>query len=246
MNTQTLKVLSIDFDYFQHTNKDTVQTCYPDGIDLNTELSSLVWSGYYANPKTEDQLKNVALLTDEFALLQQILSSDTNIKMTAPVLITNSHVHIYDFIHRCARQFHADKINLVNIDMHHDILNNNDELDCGNWISFIAKDFKDKCDISWICNPTSLECYGLKEEGILPVDTTLKAIQDCKFDIVFLCRSDNWLPPHLDAYFHQIVMLLQKRFRFVSISDDVKHPRDMEPLIQMQKQCIHHILTQTT
>lgn len=48
-STRSLKVLSIDFDYFQNVNADTIRSCYPDGIDLPTELSTIVWSGYYAN-----------------------------------------------------------------------------------------------------------------------------------------------------------------------------------------------------
>ena len=36
MKKQKLRVLSIDFDYFQVVDKDTVQSCYPDGIDLDT------------------------------------------------------------------------------------------------------------------------------------------------------------------------------------------------------------------
>ena len=47
---QRLRVLSIDFDYFQVVDKDTVQSCYPDGIDLDTSLSTVVWASHYAIP----------------------------------------------------------------------------------------------------------------------------------------------------------------------------------------------------
>lgn len=35
--SQTLNVLSIDFDYFQNVSKDVLMNCYPAGLDLSTE-----------------------------------------------------------------------------------------------------------------------------------------------------------------------------------------------------------------
>ena len=37
--SQTLNVLSIDFDYFQNVSKDVLMNCYPAGLDLSTELN---------------------------------------------------------------------------------------------------------------------------------------------------------------------------------------------------------------
>ena len=34
--SQTLNVLSIDFDYFQNVSKDVLMNCYPAGLDLST------------------------------------------------------------------------------------------------------------------------------------------------------------------------------------------------------------------
>lgn len=232
----TLKILSIDFDYFQKTNKHIMSTCYPDGIDLPTNISSIVWSGYYANPKTADKLKHVNILTHEFETLKQILSSDNNTQPTTPIMIANSHVHIYDFIHKTARTFNAKKINIVNIDMHHDMLNDNSELDCGNWIFHIINDFHRKnINLSWICNPASLDCYDFTENELPNISTTLNDIKNFKFDAIFLCRSDNWLPPHLDVYFHQLIQHIQNRFQNIIIEQDVCEPRNISHLISAQQ-----------
>lgn len=242
---RTLNVLSIDFDYFQKTTKHTIHTCYPDGIDLPTELSTIVWATYYENPKIYEHLKHVTILNDELQLLRQILTSDDNTQKTAPVMITNSHVHIYDFIHKCTNTFHSENINIVNIDMHHDMFNDNTELNCGNWLSHIAQDFK-RHNISWICNPLSLECYGFTKDEIPKVNTSLKAITDCKFDIIFLCRSDNWFPPHLDSEFHNIVQLIQSRFKHVAIESNVKEPRNITDAVNLHKECFAKLKLQTT
>ena len=36
--SQTLNVLSIDFDYFQNVSKDVLMNCYPAGLDLSLSL----------------------------------------------------------------------------------------------------------------------------------------------------------------------------------------------------------------
>ena len=231
-NKRRLKVLSIDFDYFQNVDVDTIRNCYPDGIDLSTKLSSIVWAGYYANDKTKCQLGNVTILDDELNKLRRILTSRNNTRVSTPVLITNSHVHIYDFIHKHARKFNATDVNIVNIDMHHDLFNNNPELDCGNWLSHIHDDFKDHCNISWIANPISKKCYDFNETLNRIVLDSIDSIRDCKFDIIFLCRSDNWLAPHLDTYFNDLVKLISLRFANVNIEECVMNPRNITSLAQ--------------
>lgn len=237
-----LKVLSIDFDYFQNVDKSTLLTCYPDGIDLPTTLSSIVWAGYYATPSSKSQLMKVTILQKELNLLKQILLKNT--KASAPVMITNSHVHIYNFIHEQLQAFQADSLNVVNIDMHHDMFNDNKSLDCGNWVSHIHNEYPNACNISWIANPTALDCYGLSSDGITHIYTSIDAIKDCKFDIVFLCRSDNWLAPHLDAYFEQLVQFMNSCFHHILIETAVMTPRQLQEYsdaIEATMQQIHDL-----
>lgn len=238
-----LKVLSIDFDYFQKVDKSTITNCYPDGIDVPTDVSSIIWSGYYANPKSSEQLQHVDILSEEFETLKSILTSNKNVKKSAPVMIANSHVHIYDFIHKMVPIFKADGVNIVNIDMHHDMFNETGNLDCGNWLSYITDDFKDNCNISWIANPTSIECYGFKTGELSNLPTSIQEIINCKFDIIFLCRSDNWLPPHLDIYFDELVQLIANRFKHISIEKCVQQIRNIQPMIDAQREILAKIMT---
>ena len=39
--SQTLNVLSIDFDYFQNVSKDVLMNCYPAGLDYPLSYQSL-------------------------------------------------------------------------------------------------------------------------------------------------------------------------------------------------------------
>ena len=134
---QRLRVLSIDFDYFQVVDKDTVQSCYPDGIDLDTNLSTVVWASHYAIPSQKEKLDKVFCNQEELRLIRHILNN--NCKATAPVCIANSHVHIYDFIKKNMESFGATSVDVTNVDMHHDLFNDNPYLDCGNWLGLCLK-----------------------------------------------------------------------------------------------------------
>lgn len=239
--TKRLKVLSIDFDYFQNVLKETVQLCYPDGIDLPTELSTIVWSGYYANPKTNKLLNDVTCNIDELNILKHILKN--NCLSTAPIVVANSHVHIYEFIHQQMQSFNAETCSIVNIDMHHDLFNDNPKIDCGNWLSHISDEIEN-CHISWIANKISKDTYGLNDIPDDLIKTSLNEIINCKFDIVFLCRSDNWLPPHLDTYFTELVNFIQQKFINIYAEKDITKPRDYMKLVNKQKQIYEQYMIQ--
>ena len=227
-----MRVLSIDWDYFQNVTKETVQKYYPDGIDLPTNLSEIVWGSKYTMYASE--LSEVTLLCDEYNSLLALLSKQNR---NCPVMIANSHSHIYGFIHSYLR----GKIQITNIDMHHDIINDNAELDCGNWISNLIKDNviaksspKEYKSIRWITNPISLDTYGLSDELDPQMQKTLTNLCQCKsvsdicnekFDIIYLARSDNWSPPHLDTYFCDLVKKIKERFFDIVVERGIDKPR---------------------
>lgn len=234
MPKKHLNVLSIDFDYFQKVAFDTIKTCYPDGIDLPAELSTIVWSSYYANPNTEKLLQ---LVSTDKTQLAQLCTLLTKQESKTPVCIANSHVHIYDFIHKYVDKFNAKTTDVVNIDMHHNLFNDNPEIDCGNWLMHIAKDFPDG-KIFWISNPISNEAYGLGEEFDDIINHSIEEIKNTKYDIIFLCRSDNWLPPHLDGDFDDLKEFMAKHFAHILIDNQIKKPRDYQALANSQRKQI--------
>ena len=82
--------------------------------------------------------------------------------------------------------------------------------------------------ISWVANPVSEDVYGFDDKLKSMVLNTLESIKDRKFDIVFLCRSDNWLPPHLDDEFQELVNFIARKFKTIKIDSQVKKPRKLE------------------
>lgn len=225
-----LRVLSIDFDFFQIVDRDTLFGCYPDGIDLPTKQSTLVWASYYANPKTEAKLYGVSINKDELSAMQDILYEQNK---NIPVLIAQSHRHIYEFIINTMEQSgRTDKDGLCvsNVDMHHDFRNGNTELDCGNWITHLNEIYP-SMGIEWIANPVSKEMYKLEgRDGADIIPTCLAGMRENQFDAVFLCRSDNWLPPHLDVYFTELCEMITGHFSNVKYEKGIFDTREYEEL----------------
>lgn len=221
-----MKVLSIDFDFFQRVDKSTVKTCYPDGIDLPTDLSTIVWSSIYANPFSEERVRAVNINDDETNEMKSLIERQSS---SCKVLITNSHKHIYDFIGEGMSSGlfdNNDKLWVTHIDMHDDMFNDNPELDCGNWVQHVFNTYDTA--LEWIANPISRTVYGLEGEQFDFIKTSIKDTRMKKFDYVFMCRSDNWLPPHLDVYFDEMVYLFKSHFDSVTIENSVAAPRNFE------------------
>lgn len=239
-----MKVLSIDYDYFQKVSIETIKKHYPDGVDLPTKITEITWSSHYANPYSAKPLKAVEVNWEELETMQDILD---NQRTDLPVLITNSHVHIYDFIHEHCK---TEKLFLTNVDMHHDMFNDNPKLDCGNWIKHIQNDYgEENVGLRWISNPISCEVFGFGEnernmecKGQKVFPTSVSDISDIQFDLVFLCRSDTWTPPHLDVGFEVLVETCVEHFDKVLIEESVKTPRDIRELVKQQKEFYSSII----
>lgn len=219
------RVLSIDFDYFQNAPLHTVKQIFPDGIDLTTELSEITWGIRYAF--FEKQMNQVSIRKEELSMLKDILSIQ---KDSIPVIIANSHAGIYDFVHEQVP--FSERLLMYNIDMHHDMYNNNPVPDCGNWGGFLEKEYS--YGLRWFCNPISKPMYGLvrnqytesKVDEMIPESlSTLQEGKHKKFDAIYLCRSDNWSAPHLDIYFTELCDLIQQRFCNLQMEQGIDIPR---------------------
>lgn len=201
--SKALNVLSIDFDVFQKVDIDTMQTCYPDGVDLPTSISSFVWQSHYANPDTYQKLMKITPDIDMVNALKRLIGDN---KHMPDSFICNSHKNIYDFIMEHFHEGNYDKIELTHLDMHHDMVNDNSELDCGNWVSYLEDAVK--TNVTWIANPISKAMYGMTEPIFDTVRTDLSNITKPDWNLIFLCRSDNWLPPHLDSSFIDLAVFI--------------------------------------
>lgn len=134
-----------------------------------------------------------------------------------------------------------DELRLVNVDMHHDIVNNNEELDCGNWISHLLQEYD--MGLTWVANPVSLEMFGLDKDrkenrafrGIVQKNLSKIEEKNYVFDGIFLCRSDIWTPPHLDNAFCSLCDVITDHFNYVMMEKDIRKCRDCETIVQQLK-----------
>lgn len=211
-----MKILSIDFDFFQDVTAEKLKD-YPIEADMPPALTELLWAKQYAVETTG--VRHVRVNKHFYYEMLHILKNQRN---TIPVLTTSSHVHAYNFVREVCGE---NGVELWNVDLHHDMVNSNEELDCGNWIGKLAKTIPTQ--IHWITRDLSLKTYDFKESEIkrLSVETNFKEIKDMQFDAVFLCRSDPWLPPHLDSSFKRMLDFMREHFQNVEVLEDVDKER---------------------
>lgn len=192
-----LKVLSIDWDYFIDASMEQRCTLFPDGGNENIPyyIRNFLWVTHF-----NQELIDIGIKNEEFNIIKGVIASDFN-----KIMITDSHKHIYDFIEE---NFIEDKLEVTNIDFHHDLYGINDmkrnEVDCGNWMSKLFENYD--CEYNWISQKDSdkelhSNIYEIKQlnfENLLSMD----------FDLLFICKSSIWSPPHLDKYFNEAFMPL--------------------------------------
>ena len=232
------KILSIDFDFFQNVDRNML-SIYPDGIDLPPDLSGMVWASHYMNSVTSDgrTIDDVAIdIANLWDMMQNIIPYQRYI---TPVMICHSHKHIYEFIHDCLPDT-SRPLSVTNIDLHHDMFNDHDFLDCGNWLRYIKDEYKDFKQL-WIPKRASMDMYGLSDvKDVDEVTYDLSVLDHKKFDAVFLCRSDMWLPPHLDRYFISLATKIINSFKTVIGEDSVLKERDYKGDMMAIKQAYEY------
>lgn len=224
-----MKVLSIDFDYFQDVNKEQL-AMYPDGVDLPPELSDIVWSAKYLS--FGNKLRKVDINT---RLYQEIIRILLRQRKETPVMIANSHVNAYGFILENAFE-NDNKVDLINVDLHHDFFNDNQKLDCGNWIGKLVKQGATH-SVKWICREISLDAYGFtwnEKKRLMPICIGLDTLSLEEVDLIFICRSDPWVPPHLDEYFDGLLKNCESHFDNVTVEPRVNCPRVL-PEIKIER-----------
>ena len=183
-----MNILSIDYDYFQKVTEKQLKL-YPDGIDMTLDESLKAWE------RSINKLKYRYLITSIMNDYEKLYFIADIIADNSSALMKESYTHkdIYNFI--IENTSPDDTLNLYHLDMHHDAINNNDELDCGNWCSFLNEERR--LNLYWFPNPISANVYGLGENFVPYLHNDLHEIKDIRFDMIFLCMSPCWVPPHL-------------------------------------------------
>lgn len=117
------------------------------------------------------------------------------------IMVSDSHRYCYDFVISNYNQDDISEVNIINVDFHHDMYEHGEDLDCGNWLLKLSQEIPCKC--IWVRREDSDdEIYHLSETNIsLESTIDLHRIEEFNYDLVFICRSGMWSPPHLDKKF---------------------------------------------
>lgn len=237
-NEPHFRVLSIDFDFFQDTDAYTMVSNYPDGIDATTFLSSLIWIGHYAKKPNQEKglIDSVSINEHLFKQIVQVIRNQENHQI--PVLVCNSHIHIYNEIINGYPEWEEDggQLFIDHIDFHHDFENGNKEVDCGNWLGKVLEKYPN-AHVRWFARELGVDIFKIDREKLAPYAFNLDDILNQQYDFIFLCRSDNWLPPHLDPYFHDLLNELYTVFGVndVDVQDCVLMPRCLPDILKSAK-----------
>lgn len=216
---EPLRVLSIDFDYFQKVELNTMRICYPDGKDRSTTESIKEWNKVYQNPSKRELMTKVTINQQALQKVKEVISNNIIERPAyqgprkAIGMIKQSHLEAYNFIQTYyAPEIHSG-IELYNLDMHPDMVNDNPQLDCGNWIKHLIlnnrTEYRD-VKLKWIYNPVSQIAYQFGHAFDNFATEDLSILDNKFFNLIFLCRSDNWSPPHLDNSFIELANTIKQ------------------------------------
>lgn len=219
-----MKVLSIDWDYFIDASANERATLFPDGgnEEIPPFLRNIIWATHY-----NDKLRSIGIKENDYNVMKELIANNFE-----KIMIADSHKHIYEFI---TDDLEDDEIDVYNIDFHHDLYGINNirrqDVDCGNWMVKLFDEFD--CNYFWI----NQEDSDKKLENENFCDLKEMKIEDLKkesFDVLYICRSSVWSPPHLDKYFIEAFCpLLEQTEIPVTYETDIMEDRYNEDLQKM-------------
>lgn len=198
-----MKILSIDWDYFINCSEDFRAVYFPDGgnEDIGLAMSTFVWTRRYAANRDIEQVK---VLESDIDLIKKIVDKN---KDRFYFICADSHKHLGEFLtdESMQEKLKGQELEIVNIDHHHDAYNIGEKLNCGNWVNKVLEMYPET-KVKWIKNCDSQETENDKIERI-----SFKDIENESFEIIYLCRSGIWSPPHLDKQFGVLNRFINKR-----------------------------------
>lgn len=200
-----MNILSIDFDYFIDTDIAVRNGIFPSGEDADTETVHKLWRQVYtAHP----EIREIGVISDYALLCCKLPVLAKNAKACASA---DSHKEIYGFIcSHCPAEGPAKSgIQIVNIDFHHDnYCMYGRQVTCANWLRKIIEAYNIPAkDICWARREDS-EISSLEGEFPYSMTTDLSAVLSREYDLIFLCLSPEWTPPHLAGYYETLLQKL--------------------------------------
>ena len=209
----SLNVLSIDWDYFMDCTNEERNDMFPDGgsEDIGVSTSTMVWGIRYGATrlnkwlnKDRKELTDVGIDREKLDIVKQLILEGVNSGCT--LMFADSHAEIYSTIYN-RRRNKRTKFNVYNIDHHSDCYDIGDDVNCGNWVNHLDKEGVISKYV-WIKGDSNEE---LGEDTLTcetKVTDDLSVLKHKGWDVIFICRSSIWSPPHLDVEFNEFYAYL--------------------------------------
>ena len=191
-----LNVLSIDWDYFVDADAIERSKRFPDipNEKYLPVLQDTIWTSRYAE---DDSLLNIGVKPVAYSVADALEEME-DIPL---VVVCDSHKWAYTFTVQRLQETGNKQINLLNLDFHHDCRGDIKELDCGNWVSVLMSEYRGKW--RWVGWKDSYKTGKPRNLKFL-TGFDMSMIMDIQWDLVFICRSNMWSPPHLDDVFTDV------------------------------------------
>lgn len=232
-----LNVVSIDWDYLVNASEEERLEMFPDGGNENLPrfVLDMIWMSRYAQ---HEELSKISV--DELALetVQSFVNSHKTLRTRC--LITDSHKHLYEMVSKSLKK--GQPLNIINIDYHHDCYGSAQlpEVDCGNWMIQMVENRHNKLvspqevSYTWVKRNDS-DCGEFSNRfdwGKSVSIDFLKSIEGFTIDLLFICRSGVWSPPHLDEAFVQMTKTLVADLSHCQFESGIEETRYTEQFVK--------------
>lgn len=193
-----MRILSIDFDYFISTDIRGLSRYLDSSCEFPRTINEAIWIARYGDINNGNKTIEESIKFDfrNFEKLKIYLKN----KKFKYFGVSNSHAYIYNFI-KSNISSEDENIEIWNIDFHNDESNNDTRLNCGNWLKLLKNNRFFNITSYWIN----------KELSYMNGNSSyLKQIKDLpeNFDLIFLCKSESWVPPHFDTHFNNLFHII--------------------------------------
>ena len=203
---RTIRVLSLDWDWFFSYGEDgTLERLLPDPLyeECSREIITEIWASRYLWQTEGKTAFDLAVSQEKLRRIHSLLES---LPHGMEAAVAESHLSLYPFL----KSIYPDAdFDIIQYDHHHDLCPvRNGTPDSGSWAAALMAEGR-LHSFLWVGNPSSVtDCGGTPVLARYPskvrFTTDPKAI-DGAFDVLFLCRSLIWAPPHADREFRRLL-----------------------------------------
>ena len=198
---KTIKILSVDFDYFMDTDLDTRNDLFPNGFDeMPLEELNKKWNDAYVK---YPQLKDIGL-TSDYDQIKDILS-----RVKGDFFVSPTHKDIKQLLDNIPLDV---QIEIVNVDFHHDMYcyySKDTNYNCSTWLRRLIEE-RPYTRAFW-CRREDSDTRVLWGEVEIPHTIGLDVIKYDTFDMCFICESPEWSLPHLHSKYEELIEVLRNK-----------------------------------